>query len=107
MERYGAAKQATADHVIRRMRFASWISKERTDTHSEYVVFIVVFHDNNTRTCLSVNFTRTLLVVLTLISILLSRLNLEFPTTSLLQFTHLEFLVYFPFPSCLPHAVPT
>ena len=33
------ARQATHDSIIRRMCFASWISKT-IDTHSEYVIFI-------------------------------------------------------------------
>jgi hypothetical protein len=33
------AKQATDDNIIRRMRFACWITKA-TDTHSEYVILI-------------------------------------------------------------------
>jgi hypothetical protein len=36
-EKYGRARQATDDNMIRRMRFACWITKA-TDTHSEYVV---------------------------------------------------------------------
>ena len=36
-EKYGRARQATDDNVIRRMRFACWITKA-TDTHSEYVI---------------------------------------------------------------------
>jgi hypothetical protein len=38
VEKYGTARQATGDNIIRRMRFACWITKA-TDTHSEYVVF--------------------------------------------------------------------
>jgi hypothetical protein len=33
------ARQATDDNIIRRMRFACWITKA-TDTHSEYVIII-------------------------------------------------------------------
>ena len=36
MEKYGTTGQATDDNIIRRMRFAFWITKV-TDTHSEYV----------------------------------------------------------------------
>jgi hypothetical protein len=36
VEKCGAATQATDDNIIRRMRFACWITKA-TDTHSEYV----------------------------------------------------------------------
>jgi hypothetical protein len=39
VEKYGRAKQATDDNIIRRMRFACWITKD-TDTHSEYVILI-------------------------------------------------------------------
>ena len=38
-EKYGTAGQATDDNIIRRMRFACWITKA-TDTHSEYVILI-------------------------------------------------------------------
>ena len=41
MEKYGKARQATYDNIIRCMRIASWITKA-TDTHSEYVILIVV-----------------------------------------------------------------
>ena len=34
-EKYCRAGQATVDNIIRRMRFACWIT---TDTHSEYVI---------------------------------------------------------------------
>jgi hypothetical protein len=37
VEKYGTARQATDDNIIRRMRFACWITKA-TDTHSEYVI---------------------------------------------------------------------
>jgi hypothetical protein len=40
VEKYGTARQATDDNIIRRMRFACWITKA-TDTHSEYVILIV------------------------------------------------------------------
>jgi hypothetical protein len=40
VEKYDTARQATDDNIIRRMRFACWISKA-TDTHSEYVILIV------------------------------------------------------------------
>jgi hypothetical protein len=39
MEKYGRARQATGDNIIRRMRFACWITKP-TDTRSEYVICI-------------------------------------------------------------------
>jgi hypothetical protein len=39
VEKYGRARQDTDDNIIRRMRFACWISKA-TDTHSENVIRI-------------------------------------------------------------------
>jgi hypothetical protein len=39
--KYGRARQATHDNIIRRMRIACWITKA-TDTHSEYVIFIAL-----------------------------------------------------------------
>jgi plasmid rolling circle replication initiator protein Rep len=39
VEKYGRARQATDDNIIRRMRFACWVIKA-TDTRSEYVVLI-------------------------------------------------------------------
>jgi hypothetical protein len=39
VEKYGTARQATDDNIIRRMRFACWITKA-TDTHSEYATLI-------------------------------------------------------------------
>jgi hypothetical protein len=39
VEKYGTARQATDDDIIRRMRFACRITKA-TDTHSEYVILI-------------------------------------------------------------------
>jgi hypothetical protein len=39
VEKYGRGTQATGDNIIRRMRFACWITKA-TDTHSEYVILI-------------------------------------------------------------------
>jgi hypothetical protein len=37
VEKYGTARQATGDNVIRRMRFACWITKA-TDTRSGHVI---------------------------------------------------------------------
>jgi hypothetical protein len=39
VEKYGRARQATDDNIIRRMLYACWIPKA-TDTHSEYVILI-------------------------------------------------------------------
>jgi hypothetical protein len=38
VEEYGTARQVTDDKIIRRMRFACWITKA-IDTHLEYVIF--------------------------------------------------------------------
>ena len=41
MEKYGTAGQATDDNIIRRMRFACWITKATdTHTHTEYLILI-------------------------------------------------------------------
>ena len=37
--KYGKARQAADDNIMRRMRIASWITKGR-DTHSEFVTLI-------------------------------------------------------------------
>jgi hypothetical protein len=37
VEKYGTARQSTDGSIIRRMRFACWITKA-TDTHLEYVI---------------------------------------------------------------------
>jgi hypothetical protein len=39
MEKHGRAREATGDSIIRRMRFAFWITKG-ADSHSEYVILI-------------------------------------------------------------------
>jgi hypothetical protein len=39
VEKYGTARQATRDNMIRRMRIAWWTNKA-TNTHSEYVILI-------------------------------------------------------------------
>jgi hypothetical protein len=39
VEKYGRVGQATGDNIIRRMRFACWITKA-TNTHTEYVILI-------------------------------------------------------------------
>jgi hypothetical protein len=39
VEKYDTAGQATDDNIIRRMRFACWITKV-TDAHSECVILI-------------------------------------------------------------------
>ena len=41
MEKYGTARQATADNIIRRMRIVRWIKNgKNTDIYSEYVILI-------------------------------------------------------------------
>jgi hypothetical protein len=37
VKKYGTARQATDDNIIRRMRLTCWITKA-TDTHSEYII---------------------------------------------------------------------
>jgi hypothetical protein len=39
VEIFGRVRQTTDDNIIRRMRFACWITKA-TNTHSEYVILI-------------------------------------------------------------------
>jgi hypothetical protein len=39
VEKFSTVRQATDDNIIRRMRFACWITKA-TDTHTEYVILI-------------------------------------------------------------------
>ena len=39
VEKYGRARQATDNFLLRRMRIALWIT-ETTDAHSEYVLII-------------------------------------------------------------------
>jgi hypothetical protein len=39
VEKYGTARQVTDNNIIRRMRFACWVTKA-TDTNSEYVILI-------------------------------------------------------------------
>jgi hypothetical protein len=40
MEKFGTARQATDDNIIRCMRIAPWISKSTTNTYSDYVILI-------------------------------------------------------------------
>jgi hypothetical protein len=39
VEKYGTARQATDDYIIRRMRFSCWITKA-TDTRLQYAIHI-------------------------------------------------------------------
>jgi hypothetical protein len=44
VEKYGTAREATNDKIIRRMRFACWVT-DATDTHSESVIrYLLLFH---------------------------------------------------------------
>jgi hypothetical protein len=45
VDKYDTDRQATDDSIIRRMRFACWITKA-TDTHSKYVI-LIAFQGNN------------------------------------------------------------
>jgi hypothetical protein len=44
VEKYGTARQATDDNIIRRMRFTCWITKA-TDTQN--MQYSLLFHSNN------------------------------------------------------------
>jgi len=56
VEKYGRTRQTAYDNVIRRMRFACWITKA-TDTHSEFVILYYFYAAKMvTRTRLSVTF---------------------------------------------------
>jgi hypothetical protein len=63
VEKRGTARQATDDNIIRRMRFACWITKA-TDTHSDYVIFIASPRQQWLRERASVLRIRTLPVLL-------------------------------------------
>jgi hypothetical protein len=39
VEKYGAARHATGDNIIWRMRFACWVTNA-TDTHGEFSILI-------------------------------------------------------------------
>jgi hypothetical protein len=45
VEKHGTAGPATDDNIIRRMRFACWMTKA-TDTHSEYGMHHSVVYPN-------------------------------------------------------------
>jgi hypothetical protein len=64
VEKYGTARQAVDDYIIWRMRLACWVN-EATDTHSEYVIFLVLpLQQWFSRLCLNITFTRTFPVLL-------------------------------------------
>ena len=46
MEKCGGAGQATDDNIIWRMRIAFWVTKA-TDTHTENMYYLLLFHGNN------------------------------------------------------------
>jgi hypothetical protein len=52
VEKHGRARQATGGNIIRRMRFACWITKA-TDTHLEYVILIAFPRQQWLRECSS------------------------------------------------------
>ena len=48
VEKYGRARSATEDNIIRRMRIVRWITKA-TDTHSGYVILIAFLRQQRLR----------------------------------------------------------
>ena len=40
MQKHGRDRMATDDNIIKRMRFAFWVTNA-TDTYSEYVIIVV------------------------------------------------------------------
>jgi hypothetical protein len=63
VEKYGTVRQTTDDNIIRRMRFACWITKA-TDTHSDNVILTAFPRQPMvTRTRLNVTFIHTLPVL--------------------------------------------
>jgi hypothetical protein len=53
LEKYGTARQDTDDNIIRRMRFACWITKA-TDTHSKCAIVIAFPWQQWLRKCASI-----------------------------------------------------
>jgi hypothetical protein len=50
VEKYGTARQTTDDNIIRRMRFACWITKAthtHTHTHTQNMQYLSLFHCNS------------------------------------------------------------
>jgi len=47
VKKYGRARQATEDNVIRRMVFAYWINRVKVETHTSMLNTYWVFHSNN------------------------------------------------------------
>jgi hypothetical protein len=77
VEQYGRARQATAENIVERMRFASWITKARryvharTDRHTHTHIYIYIYILTNTH-CFSTatTVTRTRLYVTIYVSCL-------------------------------------
>jgi hypothetical protein len=67
MGKYNSTRQFTDDNIIRRMRFAGWITKA-TDTHSEYVIYCFSMTTVFTQTLPYCYVVRTLPVLFCLIS---------------------------------------
>jgi hypothetical protein len=67
VEKYGTARQATDDNIIRRMRMACQITKT-TNTHSEYVnIYCFPTAKMAARTCLNISLYVAVLLLFTLI----------------------------------------
>jgi hypothetical protein len=45
VEKHGTARQARDVTILRRMRFACWIT--RLQTHTQHIKYLLVFHSNN------------------------------------------------------------
>jgi hypothetical protein len=46
VEKFRRARQASVDNIIRRMRFANWLTKT-TDTNTQILQHLLLFHGNN------------------------------------------------------------
>ena len=53
MEKYGTAREATDDNILRRMRMVCWVTKAAY-THSEYVILIAFARQQWLHECTSV-----------------------------------------------------
>jgi hypothetical protein len=47
VEKYGTARQATNDNVMRSVRFAFWVIKTRIQTHTQNIYCLLLFHGSN------------------------------------------------------------
>jgi len=54
VEKYDRVRHATNDSIIRRTRFACWMTKA-TDTHSEYVIFLALTRQQELRELVSMS----------------------------------------------------